>query len=250
MRDRTGVCSETGELFLLTELANSAVSGLLVNAALLHRSANSNRRALRRELVQCQETQKWLLPDEVGICSVTRLNVDKRLLTPHGRTRKPVLSRLMQRCDATGTMVQTTELRRCALTRQMVLPDELERCALTGLRVSAASLNSHGQIAHLARLLDGDARNSRAADHLLPTLQPLDEVFRKAEHAWAIESPNGQTWAVCVELRPKLFERRTRYIGFILRMADQPEILGDGIRGYREQGAFVIEDTLEFTGPE
>ena len=76
MRDRTGVCSETGELFLLTELANSAVSGLLVNAALLHRSANSNRRALRRELVQCQETQKWLLPDEVGICSVTRLNVD------------------------------------------------------------------------------------------------------------------------------------------------------------------------------
>lgn len=250
LRDETQLCSITGRTVDARLLTWHGRTGQPALSRLMQHCASTSLLVFQNELSQCEITGLMVLPTELERCAVTgKLGMRSRMCQS-ALSGHYIAPGHEVRSAASGRIGLPTEAVRCEWLDSLVLRDELERCALTSLRVSETVLNADGQIADFALLLDGVSKHARATDWLLPKLQSLDSEFRRAIHVKAIESPNGQLLAVCVELRSGWLDRHTRYIGLVLRMAGGPEVLGQGVRGYRMPAEFVIEDFLEFDGHE
>lgn len=126
------MCGITNLPLLRDEVDVSAVSGKLVDDALLVPSAASGKRAIAEEMVVCQATGRRLLPSEVSTCAITGMRVDARELTRSEVSGVPGQRTLMVLCPETRKLLLPTEVTCCCLTGHMVLSSEIESCSLTG----------------------------------------------------------------------------------------------------------------------
>lgn len=125
-------CEVTGRQLLRDEVTPSAVSGKLVDDALLVSSAVSGKKAIAEEMVVCEATGRRLLPGETSVCAITGKRVDLRELSRSEITGLPGLESLMARCAESGKRILPAEAVRCDLTGNMVRQSEAMECVITG----------------------------------------------------------------------------------------------------------------------
>ncbi len=130
----TAICSITGELHLLSDLATSTVSGQI---------------ALRTKMVRCAETDEWILWNETGVSDFSDRRVRNDLLLPsenppHRRgvagefgrcdaTKKRLLNDELAMSDASDRTVDRTLLIPSTRTGRLALKSELVTCEESGV---------------------------------------------------------------------------------------------------------------------
>jgi len=134
----------------------------------------------------------------------------------------------------------------CEWSGNVLLRDEVGRCALTGLLVCQDLLNNANELALLRDLLDGRSRYAFDADGLIPQIRSLNEaVFHGLKHVRTVKLKKHPTVAVCAEIH-SWFGIKVRYVGFVMRTAAIPKIIGQGVSGFRNVIRWVLEEQLEF----
>lgn len=258
--DEMVVCGETGARLLPAEVGYCSVTRKRVDARLLSTSEHSgrvaltrltrrcavtNRLALAEELEQCSLTRDWALPCELETCAVTgkrgicgemlRSDVSGKYVVPQKAIRSAI----------SGKIGLPEEVVRCAWLEQPILREEAKACTLTNRLVAGKFLNKDDELIPLRQLLDGKCREAVPADTLLTKIRQLDESYcRGITQVWMVRSPNGGKLAICGEIR-SWFGMKVRYIGFLLKDAEEFEITGKGVLGYRGRHGWEEEEELE-----
>jgi hypothetical protein len=78
-----GQCTVTRQWVAIDRLLKSELSGLAVDRDAAART-DDGRIALPNEIAVCQWTNRRMLPSEVGLCTLSELSVDRRLLNADG----------------------------------------------------------------------------------------------------------------------------------------------------------------------
>lgn len=213
---------------LASHASRSDYSGRTVRRDLLFASAKSGRAGTEDEFVTCAVSGARLLRDEVEQCHLSRKWADRDLLV-----------------DCDGQRALKSETGTCRWSGRRRPHAELGECKLTGLLVSWKYLDRNRMLRPLAELLDGRA-GARRADLLAPLRAFDPKRFGGAEEIRTCEAPTGDRVAACVEVTEKTFfglNRRTVYLGCVLRVDPVVRVLGDLVGGQRQDGEWT--QTLE-----
>lgn len=160
-----GTCSITGRYVPLDAMAQCQVTGTNAIRHKLRASAISGLLATPDTMVQCDETQRWLLPTEVGTCSLTGRTVGKDLLVISELSGRKALRTRSLKCHFSGCLILDDEIAvsdysghafrrdealalprdgktvhrseacRCDETGEVLLADSVTRCSVTGKTV-------------------------------------------------------------------------------------------------------------------
>ncbi len=140
-----------------------------------------------------------------------------------------------------GEVCLPDEAIRCAWLQKPILKQEAGNCRLTKMKVAACLLNKSGERSILRELLDGRSTEAEAADDLLLFLRSANDAFRHLRNIRIIASPERKSLAVCGELR-SLLGFRIRYVGFLLRIKGDRQIIGRYSIGSRTSRGWSLEE--------
>jgi len=240
--DETGRCESTKLRLLKDELGESAVSKRVFDLDLLVESEVSKLRALPEEMETCAVTHKRVLPTELEACRITsRRALRSEMECSYTSGRWALREHTLRLRHFKWAL--TDETVKCAWLDGPVLKSDADRCDLTGLIVSKEFLNSDGQLAPLAELLDGNTRRVSTDPSLIPLLQELDADLAGLTDCSTVKSPGGML-AVCGEVRVRGWLRiKMHYYGLLIRRTgNRIQAVGRGVRGHRDtDGEFVID---------
>ena len=195
LEDEFAVCERTQRRLLLDELGRS-LFGKRVDKDLLYPSARSGKLALLDELIDCQEGGGLFLPEETGVCAITKKRVDERLLSASAVSGSRGLTRLMERCAATDALALPGELEACQVTGIRVLPDQLGECSVTHSRVVQSRL----AVCWKTKRLILDAEMGQSAISGVLVWNGLLKASEKPPHRLGLEEESG----FCEETRKRL----------------------------------------------
>jgi superfamily II DNA or RNA helicase/ribosomal protein S27E len=252
-------CELSGELFLPAEtavcqftkkhvdrrlLVRSEVSGVLALADSMKQCVMTNTRGLPAELEQCAVSGQWALPDQLRPCAVTA----QRAL-PHAMLKSDVSGKLAIPGRAVRSAVSNKiclriadEAVKCAWLQKLILRLESATCRLTGLKVAKSHLNDDNELKVLRDLLDSES-GFTADEKLLRALQSAKGgALRRLKEARFKRGPNGGVLAISGALRG-LLGLDVRYVGFLFRTGETPDILGHySIGHWSAEGGWIVEE--------
>lgn len=262
-----GKCNFTSTEVLNSELAESQISGLKYRVDEQIRSAVSGKLGHQSEFVVCVETRQPLLmeeadkceitgnvvmPGHLDQCSVSGMKVLPRELEASAATGKRALSKFLVTSSLSGARIleqeslrsvagkfcTSDEAKLCVWSGRQSHPDDIRSCELTAVRVHfsfTTTENGRVRLEPLVNLLNGVDRTT-ALSEIWPKLIPLISSTiggGSCKIESAIVSPNGQSLAICIEVRTWL-GLKTRKAGLLYSIRDQ-SVVGRVVIGKREK---------------
>jgi hypothetical protein len=256
LKDEMVLCEESGARLLPDEAARCTETGRSVNRQLLVDVGQPPRPVLKRLTGVSSLSNSRALLQDLETCALTHVVALRSELVRSDLSGRCAVQAHACRSPVSRKILLSDEGVRCQWSGARVFPKEAGRCDLTDLAVARIYLNHDGQLAPLADLLDGKHREldrcfplEESKSHLLRQLRSLDPVFENAIDGWALRSPDGRAAAAVLRVEVRgWFSQHIEFIGVVLRVGDNPRILGKGVQGRRSRtGEFVVSATLEFS---
>ena len=220
-----GVCAVSKKVLLLDELDCSAVSQRLIDRQLLIPTTKRRRLALPEELVRCEESGDWCLPDETRVCESTGLRVSHDLLERSPSSHRLCLKRLFVSCAVSHYCVPIDETELCAVTGQRVAKGVLVACAVTGKRVLPSELKKCTETGDLVLPSEIGYSDYRSR----PVKKSLLRQSSKPPGRWGTKAEFG----VCEVTRKRLLLDELERCSLTHRLVDRDLLLNCSLTGQR-----------------
>ncbi len=248
-------CEESGAALLPAETGRCTLTGKLVDSRLLAKSQVSGAQALAKFFVRCAKTQKLVLPAELVECDLTKMKVLPSELEFCAVSGRRVLRDRLLKSDFSDRFVLPEKSVRSAVSKKICIPDETVECTwlegpiakaesgvckLTGCTVAKRFLNLQGELIPLRELLDGNHEGADDPELIAWLKNQANGSLKGLKRVWCSPSPHGGVQAVCGEART-LLGLRIRFIGMLLRVRGQRDILGRCSVGYRTQQRWIAD---------
>ncbi|OQX21487.1 MAG: hypothetical protein BWK80_33165, partial [Desulfobacteraceae bacterium IS3] len=213
---------ETRQPLLFSEAEQCEVSGNYVKKGILE---------------QCEVSQKRVLPSELARCAVTGKRVLKKFLVISSLSETRFLEEIAIR-SATEKYCTPVEAKPCSWSGRKCHPDDLRVCNLIGglsIHFEYATTGNNPRLQSLIDLLNGMNRTANNREIWNDLTIKIAEILGRGKEQCRVESailsPDGQSLAVCSEVRT-WFGFKVRQAGFVYSISNK-SVIGKVVQGQR-----------------
>ncbi len=220
------ICHETRQPLLLSEAEQCEISGNYVRKGILE---------------QCEVSQKRVLPSELARCAVTGKRVLKKFLVISSLSERRFLEEIAIQ-SATEQYCTPLEAKSCFWSGRKCHPDDLRVCNLTGLSIHFEyATRNNPRLQSLLDLLNGINRTANSREIWNTLTIKIAEILGRSKDQCRVESailsPDGQSLAVCSEVRT-WFGFKVRQAGFVYSIGNY-SVVGRVAHGQRKSEGWL-----------